>query len=160
ASQRWRRNSPAFVPSQKCWVSGVGFGRARCGSAMSASPPEGRASRSAVSILLRQLTIGRQRSSNARACHHAHNACIGVRQRDRLRGAKIFRETDMPDFPTLATLAADLDNGRTTSRKLVEECLARIADPAGEGRRAFIHVDKAAALAAADAMDGLRKVNA
>jgi aspartyl-tRNA(Asn)/glutamyl-tRNA(Gln) amidotransferase subunit A len=66
----------------------------------------------------------------------------------------------MPNHPTLATLAADLASHRTTSRKLVEECLARIADPAGEGQRAFIHVDKAAALAAAEAMDGLRKVNA
>jgi hypothetical protein len=33
-SQRCRRSSPACVPSQKCWVSGVGFGRARCGSGM------------------------------------------------------------------------------------------------------------------------------
>src|SRR5262249_39360254 len=48
----------------------------------------------------------------------------------------------------------------TTSRQLVEQCLARIADPAGEGLRAFIHVDKDASLAAADAMDGLRKANA
>ena len=63
----------------------------------------------------------------------------------------------MPKHPTLATLAADLDDGRTTARKLVEECLARIADPAGEGARAFIHVDKDAAIAAADAMDQLRK---
>ncbi len=62
--------------------------------------------------------------------------------------------------PTLVSLADDLEAGRTTSRKLVEECLARIADPAGEGARAFIHVDKDAALAAADAMDGLRKANA
>ena len=58
----------------------------------------------------------------------------------------------MPANPTLATLAADLEAGRTTARKLVEECLARIADPAGEGIRTFIHVDKDAALAAADAM--------
>ena len=62
--------------------------------------------------------------------------------------------------PTLATLAADLDAGRTTARKLVEDCLARIADPAGEGARAFIYVDKNAAIAAADAMDHLRKANA
>src|SRR5262245_4701777 len=61
---------------------------------------------------------------------------------------------------TLATLADDLANGRTSARKLVEECLARIADPAGEGRRAFIHVDKDTALEAADAMDRLRKANA
>jgi aspartyl-tRNA(Asn)/glutamyl-tRNA(Gln) amidotransferase subunit A len=62
--------------------------------------------------------------------------------------------------PTLAALADDLETGRTTARKLVEECLSRIADPAGEGRRAFIHVDRDAALAAADAMDRLRKANA
>jgi len=66
----------------------------------------------------------------------------------------------MPNHPTLAGLAADLDAGRTTARKLVDECLARIADPAGEGVRTFIHVDKAAAIAAADAMDHLRKANA
>jgi aspartyl-tRNA(Asn)/glutamyl-tRNA(Gln) amidotransferase subunit A len=66
----------------------------------------------------------------------------------------------MPDTPTLATLATDLDSGATTARKLVEECLARIADPDGEGQRVFIHVDKEAALAAADAMDRLRKANA
>src|SRR6476659_11513421 len=66
----------------------------------------------------------------------------------------------MPDFPTLAKLAEDLESGRTTSRKLVEACIARIADPAGEGQRTFVHVDKNAALVAADAMDGLRKVKA
>ncbi|WP_439374213.1 amidase [Bradyrhizobium sp. DASA03120] len=66
----------------------------------------------------------------------------------------------MPDFPTLAKLADDLESGRTTSRKLVEACIARIADPAGEGQRTFIHVDKDAALATADAMDALRKVKA
>ena len=62
--------------------------------------------------------------------------------------------------PTLASLAADLQAGRTTSRKLVEACLAQIADPAGEGERTFIHVDRAAALAAADAMDALRQAGA
>jgi aspartyl-tRNA(Asn)/glutamyl-tRNA(Gln) amidotransferase subunit A len=61
---------------------------------------------------------------------------------------------------TLATLADDLAHGRTSARKLIEECLARIADPAGEGQRVFIHVDKDAALDAADAMDRLRKANA
>jgi aspartyl-tRNA(Asn)/glutamyl-tRNA(Gln) amidotransferase subunit A len=65
----------------------------------------------------------------------------------------------MPN-PTLAKLADDLEAGRTSARKLVEECLARIADPAGEGQRTFIHVDKDAALDAADAMDSLRKANA
>ena len=66
----------------------------------------------------------------------------------------------MKNNPTLATLADDLANGRTGARKLVEECLAKIADPAGEGSRAFIHVDRQAALEAADAMDALRKANA
>jgi aspartyl-tRNA(Asn)/glutamyl-tRNA(Gln) amidotransferase subunit A len=65
----------------------------------------------------------------------------------------------MPN-PTLAALADDLDSGRTTARKLVEECITRIADPAGEGQRAFIHVDRDAALEAADAMDRLRKAHA
>jgi aspartyl-tRNA(Asn)/glutamyl-tRNA(Gln) amidotransferase subunit A len=66
----------------------------------------------------------------------------------------------MPNTPTLATLAADLDCGATSARKLVEECLAKIADPAGEGERTFIHVDRDAALAAADAMDRLRQAKA
>jgi len=66
----------------------------------------------------------------------------------------------MSDMQTLASLADDLERGRTSARKLVEECIARIADPAGEGQRAFIHVDKEAALDAADAMDHLRKANA
>lgn len=66
----------------------------------------------------------------------------------------------MPNKPTLASLAADLASGVTSARKLVEACLARIADPAGEGQRVFIHVDKEAALEAADAMDRLRKANA
>jgi aspartyl-tRNA(Asn)/glutamyl-tRNA(Gln) amidotransferase subunit A len=66
---------------------------------------------------------------------------------------------EMPN-KTLATLADDLAHGRTSARRLVEECLARIADPAGEGQRVFIHVDKDAALEAADAMDHLRKANA
>src|SRR6201987_4466116 len=65
----------------------------------------------------------------------------------------------MPN-PTLLSLADDLEAGRTSARKLVEECIARIAAPDGEGQRAFIHVDKDAALAAADAMDHLRKANA
>ena len=65
----------------------------------------------------------------------------------------------MPN-PTLAALADDLEAGRTTARKLVEECIARIADPSGEGQRTFIHVDRDAALEAADAMDRLRKAHA
>jgi aspartyl-tRNA(Asn)/glutamyl-tRNA(Gln) amidotransferase subunit A len=66
----------------------------------------------------------------------------------------------MKSLPTLASLAADLDNGRTSARKLVDECLARIVDPSGEGARAFVHVDAEAAIEAAEAMDRLREVKA
>jgi aspartyl-tRNA(Asn)/glutamyl-tRNA(Gln) amidotransferase subunit A len=66
----------------------------------------------------------------------------------------------MKNTPTLATLADDLDSGRTSARKLVDQCLARIADASGEGARAFIHVDAEAAIEAAEAMDRLREVKA
>src|SRR5580692_7496032 len=66
----------------------------------------------------------------------------------------------MPNTPTLAALAEDLDSGRTSARKLVDECLAKIADPSGEGARTFIHVDAEAAIEAAEAMDRLREVKA
>jgi aspartyl-tRNA(Asn)/glutamyl-tRNA(Gln) amidotransferase subunit A len=62
--------------------------------------------------------------------------------------------------PTLSSLAHDLARGTTTGRKLVEECLARIQDPAGEGARTFIRVDADRARAAADAMDALRRAGA
>ena len=58
---------------------------------------------------------------------------------------------------TVAQLAADLAAGRTTSRRLTEQALARIADPAGEGSRAFLKVHAESALADADASDRLRK---
>src|SRR6202045_661497 len=66
----------------------------------------------------------------------------------------------MNNPPTLASLADDLESGRTSARKLVDECLARIADPSGEGARTFIHVDAEAAIEAAEAMDRLREVKA
>jgi aspartyl-tRNA(Asn)/glutamyl-tRNA(Gln) amidotransferase subunit A len=66
----------------------------------------------------------------------------------------------MPNTPTLASLADDLEHGRTSARKLVDECLARIADSSGEGARAFIHVDAEAAIETAEAMDRLREVKA
>jgi aspartyl-tRNA(Asn)/glutamyl-tRNA(Gln) amidotransferase subunit A len=66
----------------------------------------------------------------------------------------------MTNTPTLATLAADLASGRTSARKLVDDCLAKIGDAAGEGQRAFIHVDAEAAIEAAEAMDRLREVKA
>jgi aspartyl-tRNA(Asn)/glutamyl-tRNA(Gln) amidotransferase subunit A len=62
--------------------------------------------------------------------------------------------------PTLTSLAADLESGRTNARKLVDECLARIADKSGEGARAFVHVEVEAAIEAAKAIDRLREVRA
>ena len=47
---------------------------------------------------------------------------------------------------------------RTTSRALVEEALARIADPGRRGRRTFIKVHAEQARAAADAVDAARRV--
>lgn len=59
-------------------------------------------------------------------------------------------------LPTIAEAATALAAGRVTSVSLVEEALDRIADPAGEGRRAFLEVQVAAARQAATAMDALR----
>src|SRR5258706_10785198 len=58
---------------------------------------------------------------------------------------------------TVSALAADLAAGRTTSRALVDTALARIADPAGEGARAFVKVYAESARADADQADRLRK---
>src|SRR5215212_5107818 len=66
----------------------------------------------------------------------------------------------MLNIPALAELADDLESGRSTARKIVDGCLARIADKSGEGARAFIHVDAEAAIEAAEAMDRLRQINA
>jgi aspartyl-tRNA(Asn)/glutamyl-tRNA(Gln) amidotransferase subunit A len=59
---------------------------------------------------------------------------------------------------TIEQCARALANGTTTSRKLVETCLERIADPGGEGSRAFVKVHAEQARAMADAMDALRRV--
>ena len=58
---------------------------------------------------------------------------------------------------TVAQLAADLAAGRTTSRELVEQALARIGAKDGEGARAFLRVYAEAARAEADHADRLRK---
>jgi aspartyl-tRNA(Asn)/glutamyl-tRNA(Gln) amidotransferase subunit A len=57
---------------------------------------------------------------------------------------------------TLPELARDLAIGTTTSEKLTRACLEKIADPAGEGARAFIKVYADAAIVAARASDALR----
>jgi aspartyl-tRNA(Asn)/glutamyl-tRNA(Gln) amidotransferase subunit A len=59
--------------------------------------------------------------------------------------------------PTILQLAADLAAGRTSSRRLTDEALARIEDAKGEGSRAFVKVYRQQAIAAADASDAQRK---
>jgi aspartyl-tRNA(Asn)/glutamyl-tRNA(Gln) amidotransferase subunit A len=58
---------------------------------------------------------------------------------------------------TIEEHAQALSAGRTTARALVEQCLARIADPNGEGARTFIKVHAESARMMADAMDMLRR---
>ena len=57
---------------------------------------------------------------------------------------------------TLSETARALAEGRTSSRKLLEQALARIDEASGEGARAFIHVYRDSARVAADAGDRLR----
>jgi aspartyl-tRNA(Asn)/glutamyl-tRNA(Gln) amidotransferase subunit A len=57
---------------------------------------------------------------------------------------------------TVDRLSRELAAGRTTSRRLLEQALERIADPAGEGARAFLKVYAHEARAAADYSDHLR----
>lgn len=59
--------------------------------------------------------------------------------------------------PTLAEISRRLASGTTTSRALIEESLARIADPSGEGARTFLTVYADRARAEADAIDAARK---
>ena len=66
----------------------------------------------------------------------------------------------MHSNPTIAALAADLAAGRTTAAALLEDCLDRIADDAGEGSRTFLRVSAASARGAAEAMDKLRSAGA
>ena len=57
---------------------------------------------------------------------------------------------------TIARAAVELAAGMS-SQSLVEECLARILDPAGEGPRAFLKVHTEAARAASGCADDLRR---
>lgn len=62
----------------------------------------------------------------------------------------------MSSLPTIASHAADLRAGRTSSAVLIEGALDRIQAPGGEGARAFTRVYDAQARAAARASDELR----
>ncbi|MGH6859894.1 MAG: amidase [Phyllobacterium sp.] len=63
----------------------------------------------------------------------------------------------MSAMPTLASLSADLQAGRRTSRQLIEECLFEIDHASKGARRAFVNVSRDASLAAADAIDRQRR---
>lgn len=58
---------------------------------------------------------------------------------------------------TLETIADSLAAGNTTARRLVEDCLARIADPEGEGALVYLALHTETARASADATDALRR---
>ena len=62
----------------------------------------------------------------------------------------------MQVLPSIASQAAALQAGHTSSQALTEAALSRIADPAGEGTRVFTKVYAEQALAAARASDTLR----
>jgi aspartyl-tRNA(Asn)/glutamyl-tRNA(Gln) amidotransferase subunit A len=59
-------------------------------------------------------------------------------------------------WATLETLANRLAGGAVSAQALLDAALARIDDPAGQGKPAFTKVHRAAARAAAVASDGLR----
>ena len=58
---------------------------------------------------------------------------------------------------SITNLRRRLSNGSVTSRQLVEDALAAINDPNGEGKATFIKVHAKEALQAADAIDARRK---
>ncbi|VCU71089.1 Biuret hydrolase [Pigmentiphaga humi] len=59
---------------------------------------------------------------------------------------------------TLESLAAALARGTLRSRDLVEDCLARAADPDGEGARAYVRLNPEQARRAADEADRRRRI--
>jgi aspartyl-tRNA(Asn)/glutamyl-tRNA(Gln) amidotransferase subunit A len=61
---------------------------------------------------------------------------------------------------SVASLSRDLAAGKTSSRELTEQALARIADPQGEGARAVVKAYAESARADADYADRLRKSGA
>ncbi|MFA6959099.1 MAG: amidase [Thermoanaerobaculia bacterium] len=58
---------------------------------------------------------------------------------------------------TIVELSHLLASRKVTSRELVEQSLAAISDPEGEGARTFLLVHRSEALAAADRVDALRR---
>ena len=62
----------------------------------------------------------------------------------------------MPQLKSIGALSAAMTAGETTAVDLLDDCLARINDPAGEGSRAFLKVYQDRARAEADAVDKRR----
>jgi aspartyl-tRNA(Asn)/glutamyl-tRNA(Gln) amidotransferase subunit A len=56
--------------------------------------------------------------------------------------------------------ARSVASGAVSSVSLTEQCLSRISDPAGEGKRTFVKVWADEARAVASAQDSLRKIGA
>lgn len=63
----------------------------------------------------------------------------------------------MSALPTIQSLQKELSDGRTSSVELTQAALDRIADPTGEGSRAFTQIYADQALQAAQASDIMRK---
>jgi aspartyl-tRNA(Asn)/glutamyl-tRNA(Gln) amidotransferase subunit A len=61
---------------------------------------------------------------------------------------------------TIVELSQLLASGKIASRQLVEQALAAIKDPQGEGSRTFLSVHESEALAAADQVDAQRRAGA
>jgi aspartyl-tRNA(Asn)/glutamyl-tRNA(Gln) amidotransferase subunit A len=61
---------------------------------------------------------------------------------------------------TLQRLIEALSTGGVRARDLIEECLARIAEPSGQGAATFLHVFAAEARALAESVDRLRSAGA
>jgi aspartyl-tRNA(Asn)/glutamyl-tRNA(Gln) amidotransferase subunit A len=60
--------------------------------------------------------------------------------------------------PAISDNARSVASGAVSSVSLTEQCLARISDPAGEGKRTFVKVWADEARAVANAQDSLRKI--
>src|SRR6185369_4422665 len=143
-----------------------GDGRVVARRAREAAPAQGaggrgeRAARAARAAETRQVGVAGiaqhlprfAAADEARAAEERRKA---VARRKRI--FELFQHAIFASMWTVTQLARDLETGRTTSRELVEQALARIADPSGEGGRAFLKVYADGARAEADHADRLRK---
>ena len=80
--------------------------------------------------------------------------CVGAGSVSILAHARMVGD---PAVMTIIELSRQVASGKVTSRQLVEQSLAAIAAPDGEGARAFLKVHRDGALAAADRTDAERK---